>query len=47
VLRYGRVTRAALSEPPLSRVGRVETLFPPQDIDELINLANQLLDEAA
>ncbi|MCY0966878.1 DEAD/DEAH box helicase family protein [Parathalassolituus penaei] len=47
VLRHGRVTRAALSEPPLSRVGRVETLFPPQDIDELISLANQLLDEAA
>ena len=47
VLRHGRITRAALSEPPLSRVGRVETLFPPQDIDELINLANQLLDEAA
>lgn len=47
VLRHGRITRAALSEPPLSRVGRVETLFPPQDIDELIDLANQLLDEAA
>jgi len=47
VLRHGRITRAALSEPPLSRVGRVETLFPPQDIDEIINLANQLLDEAA
>jgi len=47
VLRHGRITRAALSEPPLSRAGRVETLFPPQDIDELINLANQLLDEAA
>lgn len=47
VLRHGRVTRAALNEPPLSRVGRVETLFPSQDIDELINLANQLLDEAA
>jgi type I restriction enzyme R subunit len=47
VLRHGRITRASLSEPPLSRVGRVETLFPPQDIDELINLANQLLDEAA
>lgn len=47
VLRYGRITRTTLSEPPLSRVGRVETLFPPQDIDELINLTNQLLDEAA
>ena len=47
VLRHGRITRATLSEPPLSRVGRVETLFPPQDIEELINLTNQLLDEAA
>jgi type I restriction enzyme R subunit len=47
VLRHGRITRAALSEPPLSRIGRVETLFPPQDIDELVNLANHLLDDAA
>ncbi|KFK96609.1 MULTISPECIES: DEAD/DEAH box helicase family protein [unclassified Serratia (in: enterobacteria)] len=47
VLRHGRITHAALSEPPLSRVGRVEALFPPQEIDELINLANQLLDYAA
>lgn len=47
ILHHGRITRASLSEPPLSRVGRVETLFQPQDIDELINLANQLLDEAA
>jgi type I restriction enzyme R subunit len=47
VRRHGRITLAALSEPPLSRVGRVETLFPPQDINELITLANQLLDEAA
>lgn len=47
VVRHGRITRAALSEPPLSRVGRVETLFPPQDINELINLTSHLLDEAA
>lgn len=47
VLRHGRITREALSEPPLSRVGRVETLFPTQDIDDLISLTNQLLDEAA
>jgi type I restriction enzyme R subunit len=47
VLRHGRITRSVLSEPPLSRVGRVETLFPSQDIEELIHLANQLLDEAA
>ena len=47
VLRHGRITLAALNEPPLSRVGRVETLFPPQDINELIVLTNKLLDEAA
>jgi type I restriction enzyme R subunit len=47
VLRHGRITLAALNEPPLSRVGRVETLFPAQDINELIALTNQLLDEAA
>jgi len=47
VLRHGRITLAALNEPPLSRVGRVETLFPQQDINELIALTNRLLDEAA
>lgn len=47
VLRHGRITRTALSEPPLSRIGRVETLFPQQDIEELVAFANQLVDEAA
>jgi type I restriction enzyme R subunit len=45
--QHGRITRASLSEPPLSRIGRVETLFPSQDIEELISLANQLVAEAA
>jgi type I restriction enzyme R subunit len=47
VLRRGRITRAMLSEPPLSRAGRVEALFPAQDIEDLIDLANKLVDEAA
>ena len=47
VLRHGRISRAALSEPPLSRVGRVEALFPPQDIEELVAFANQWVDDAA
>ncbi|MDP9911936.1 type I restriction enzyme R subunit [Variovorax boronicumulans] len=47
LLRRGRITVASLSELPLSRVGRVETLFPPQDINELVALADKLLDEAA
>lgn len=47
VLRHARITRASLGEPPLSRVGRVETLFPEQAIDELIQLATRFEDEAA
>lgn len=47
VITHGRITRNTLSEPPLSRVGRVEILFPEQDIDELIHFTNQLLEEIA
>jgi type I restriction enzyme R subunit len=47
VMRHGRITRAALSEPPLSRVGRVEAIFPAQDIQELVDFANRLDTEAA
>lgn len=47
VMRHGRITRAALSEPPLSRIGRVEAIFPAQDIEELVYFANRLDAEAA
>lgn len=47
VLRHGRITRAALSQPPLAHVGKVEALFAPQDIDELIALAEKLDERAA
>lgn len=47
VVRHGRITRAALSEPPLSRIGRVEAIFPAQDIEELVDFANRLDAEAA
>ena len=47
VLQRGQISRAALNEPPISRVGRVDVLFPPEDIEELVNLANRLLDETA
>lgn len=47
VLRHGRITRAALSQPPLTHVGKVEALFAPQDIDELIALAEKLDERAA
>lgn len=47
VLHHGRITRAALSQPPLANVGRVDALFPPQDIDELIALAEHLSERSA
>ena len=43
----GRITRAALSQPPLAHVGKVDALFAPQDIDELIALAEKLDERAA
>ncbi|MBJ9968633.1 type I restriction endonuclease subunit R [Burkholderia seminalis] len=47
VLRHGRITRAALSQPPLTHVGKVEALFAPQDIDELIALTERVDERAA
>ena len=47
VISHGRITRHTLSEPPLSRVGRVENLFPEQEIDELIQFTNELLEDVA
>jgi type I restriction enzyme R subunit len=47
VLRHGRISRAALSQPPLAHVGKVETLFAPQDIDELLALTEKLDEHAA
>ncbi|MEO5331702.1 MAG: DEAD/DEAH box helicase family protein [Magnetococcus sp. YQC-5] len=47
VLRHGRITRAALFQPPLVNVGRAEVLFAPQDIDELVALAESLAERVA
>jgi type I restriction enzyme, R subunit len=50
VVRHGqlaRISRAALSEPPFSRVGNVETLFAPEAIDELVDFTNELVARAA
>ncbi|MFP5485567.1 MAG: type I restriction-modification enzyme R subunit C-terminal domain-containing protein [Gammaproteobacteria bacterium] len=47
VLRHGRITRAALSQPPLAHVGKVDALFAPQDIDELLALTEKLDERAA
>jgi type I restriction enzyme, R subunit len=45
--RRAKLTHAALNAPPFSRVGNIETLFQPQEIDELVAFANSLVDEAA
>jgi type I restriction enzyme R subunit len=47
VMHRGGITRAALSEPPLARIGRVDMLFSPQDIDELVSFANLVVGAAA
>lgn len=47
VLRRHKLSRDLLDQPPLSRLGTVESLFPPQDIDEIIDFANKLVDEVA
>lgn len=47
MLSHGRITRAVLSQPPLAHAGNVEALFAPQDIDELVALADHLTAERA
>lgn len=47
VLQHHRFTRERLHQPPLSRLGSVETLFASEDIDEIIDFANSLVDEVA
>lgn len=47
VLRRHKLSRDQLNQPPLSRLGAVESLFPPQDIEQIIDFANQLVAEVA
>lgn len=47
VLRHATITRQQLARPPLSRVGHVEMLFTPEQIDELLSFANQFSEAAA
>lgn len=47
VQRHARITRAALSAPPFTRVGNVEALFKPEEIEELVTFANRIVDEVA
>lgn len=47
VIRHARITRATLSHPPLSQIGKVEILFPEHEIDEIVRFANQLMEDIA
>ena len=47
VLRRAHLTRGVLSEPPLSRVGDVEQLFKPEEIDQILSFANRLVEQVA
>ncbi len=47
VLRRAQLTRSVLSEPPLSRVGDVEQLFKPEEIDQILAFANRLVEQVA
>jgi type I restriction enzyme R subunit len=47
VLHHARISQETLHRPPLSRVGAVDNLFEPREIEEIIEFANHLVDEAA
>ncbi|MBU0909742.1 MAG: DEAD/DEAH box helicase family protein [Proteobacteria bacterium] len=47
VLRHTKLTRDQLHRPPLSRIGVVENLFKPTEIDQIIDFANNLVGEVA
>ena len=47
VLRQRKLSREHLLQPPLSRLGTVDNLFTSKEIDEIIDFANNLEDEAA
>ena len=47
VLRHAKISHDQLRKPPLSRVGAVEVLFKPQEIDKIIDFANRLVSQAA
>ncbi|MGB3224844.1 MAG: DEAD/DEAH box helicase family protein [Desulforhopalus sp.] len=47
VLRHTKLTRDQLHRPPLSRIGVVENLFKPNEIDKIIDFANNLIDQVA
>jgi len=47
VIRHTKLTRDHLHQPPLSRIGVVESLFKSNEIDEIIDFANRLVNEVA
>jgi type I restriction enzyme R subunit len=47
VLRHAKISHDQLRKPPLSRVGAVEILFKPQEIEDIINFANRLAEQVA
>jgi len=47
VLRRSKLNRDQLEQPPLARIGNVAMLFQPAEIDEILDFANQLIDQAA
>lgn len=47
VIRQHKITREQLLQPPLSRLGTAQNLFATEDIDEILDFANDLVDEVA
>ncbi len=47
VLRHTRLTRDQLHLPPLSRIGVAENLFDSNELNQIIDFANNLIEEAA
>jgi type I restriction enzyme R subunit len=47
VIRHAKITHELLYKPPLSRVGRVENLFKDEEINRILDFANQLIDDVA
>ncbi len=41
VIKHTQINRQLLLKPPLSRVGNVENLFMQEEIDEVLEFANQ------
>jgi type I restriction enzyme, R subunit len=47
VQRRAKITRATLAAPPFSRVGNIDVLFAPKEVEDIVDFANALVNEAA